>query len=265
MVFASSVIMMQKIQEHFYAHIVDSKNLEILAHASSVSDVPSRLSIYRRSIYEKLRRALELTFPSVWHLLGKECANSVAYAFLNQQKNWPTESILDDWGSHFPVFLKEFPSLSHLFYIEDMARLDWLKQLSYKAADHETLNEQLFQNEFVRNPETFRIMFHPSVFLFESSYYLPDIMDLLDNVTTHVTLKESPSFSIIARQHNEVIIQWISHDLFCFLEWCQKGSSLSMSYARTIETYPHFEITAAIDFILRYPLIDSATAANPLI
>ena len=128
----------KKIQEYFCEGVLDYKNTDILQHICRNKITPEfRISIYRNTILQNLRHALEITFPAIWKLVGQECADSLAYLFVQDKINLPVSNCLDDWGKKFPKFLQNMKPISHLVYLKDIAQVEWLKHLSYCAKDYQ--------------------------------------------------------------------------------------------------------------------------------
>ncbi len=246
--------MLRQLQQDFYAHIINVENSAILNAITPAINLEKRLSIYRGTIREKLRRALELTFPSLWQLVGKECADNVVYAFISET-TWPTESVLDDWGIEFVNFIKTFEPLSYLVYLSDIMRLDWLKQLSEKSAEVNILSLKEFQQHFNEEPEAFKISLHPSVFLFQSPYSINDILDVLEGNQSEITLKPIASFAIVSRFNHDIVTIWITEPLFYFLTLLVTNDFLLNIFEKTLNYYPEFDMSNAMMFLLNNGLI----------
>lgn len=107
--------MMKQIQNDFAKAIFNPNEIEFMKNIRESTIAPEfRLNIYRNNILQNLYRALEITFPAVWKLVGKECANNLAAIFV-EKKNLPLTNCLDDWGANFPRFYKALSRLSILF------------------------------------------------------------------------------------------------------------------------------------------------------
>lgn len=218
-----------------------------------------RFDIYRNTILQNLRHSLEMTFPTIWKLIGKECADSLALNFIQDKNNLPTTNCLDDWGEKFPLFLKNNPTVSHLLYLKDIAEIEWLKHLSYCARDYPVFDPRILQNHLNDRAEQLTLLFNPTVFLYSSPYYLKNIFDLIENPmeTDSIDFQQIPSYAVISRQKNQIIMtHWITQDLFHFLCHIKAGASLGFAYQNTLENNLDFDLLNALQFLLRNEVLD---------
>lgn len=251
-------MLINKIQNDFCASILNQKNTAILEHICHNSILPEfRLNVYRNTILQNLRRALELTFPAIWTLVGKECADNLALTFIQKKTNLPTSHCLDDWGKQFPKFLRNTKPIAHLVYLQAIAQLDWLKHLSYCAADYRPLDPIILQNTLDNHLEKLRLRFNPSVFLYSSFYCLKDIFDLIDNPNKNkkIQLQLVSSYAVIARQNHHVRTHWVSKEIFEFFNQIKKRCTLMQSYEYMLNINPDFDLTAVLQFISKNALL----------
>jgi len=176
------MLTLTQLQQTFYDSVIDKSNHDILKymHTDHINAM-TRLNIYRNTVTEKLRRALEITYPAIWDLLDVACANSVAYAFLQEEKNLPETACLDDWGDHFPEFLRTFQPLEKMVYLCDVAKIQWYMHLSYCGTGDE-------------------------IFHHYCAYHLEAVFHLLENPqeTAAIDIHQKSSYCIISRCGLEV-------------------------------------------------------------
>jgi hypothetical protein len=246
-------MLINQIQKDFSANLLDQKNTAILEHIRQNKILPEcRLHIYRNTIFQNLCRTLELTFPAIWKLVGKECADGLALAFVQKKAHLPMSNCLDDWGEKFPLFLRNTKPVSHLVYLHDIAQLDWLKHLSYGATDHPLFDPILLQKALEDHIEKLRLRFNPSVFLHSSSYALKAICDLIDNPTNDkIQVQSVPSYVVIARHEHSVFTHWISKEQFTFLNLLKKRCTLLQSYEYMLKKNPDFNLAEALQFMIK--------------
>jgi hypothetical protein len=122
---------------------------------------PDRLDIYRNTFVANATRALRLTFPAVYKLVGEGFFEGVAAAFIAQHP--PRSACFDHYGEAFAAFLATFPPAASLAYLADVARLEWAVSCAIHADDVEPLD--LARLAALSPEEQERVSFvpHPSV------------------------------------------------------------------------------------------------------
>jgi len=83
----------------------------------------ARLATYQSTCNGTLVNALRLSYPAVRRVLGAEYFDAVAAQFVRREP--PTSACLNDYGARFAQFAAGQPATGSLFYLEDLARLDW--------------------------------------------------------------------------------------------------------------------------------------------
>ena len=247
----------KQLQQDFAKGVLNKNDITLIQQIRRNAITPEfRFNIYRTTILQNLRNALEITFPAIWQLVGKDCADNLALAFAQEKTNLPNTNCLDDWGAKFPIFLSNFQPIAHLVYLKDMAEIEWLKHLSYCAADDKVLDSRKLK-KLEQSIEKLHVVFNSSVFLYTSSYHLKNIFDLLNNpdASEKIDLLQKQSYAVIVRQQGNVQIHWIAADLFAFLNQLKEGHTLLQAYENTLHTYPQFELVPALQFILNHQLI----------
>lgn len=242
---------MKQMQNDFVKAIFNPNDVEFVKNIreSSINSA-CRLNIYRNNILQNLYRALEITFPAVWKLVGKECADNLAALFCREEKNLPITNCLDDWGASFPHFLQSVEPIKHLIYLPDIAELEWLKHMSYRAAKFRLLNPLKWPKK-LELPEEIYLIFNPSVYLFSSPYSLKEIVDLIERPDEKqiINLRPVECYVVISRQYHCVSIHWISQDMFRFFMFLQNRLSLTHAYEAVYKTNSDFDLHAALQFI----------------
>jgi hypothetical protein len=115
-----------KLQQDFFANCkpgADPENSFYKNFTAPKKLAEQRLDIYRQSIQLSLQNALILTYPATARLLTDKLFNQLSAQFL--EKQLPTYSDLNYFGSQFPCFLQQ-QSMDHLpAYAADLAKLEW--------------------------------------------------------------------------------------------------------------------------------------------
>lgn len=244
---------LKSIQQDFLNTIIQEETIHSDIIASTYP--AQRLAIYRQTILETLRQALELTFPGIWMLIGKDCANHLAKLFCQDLSNLPTEACLDDWGAQFPKFIGQQSALSHLPYLQDYAEYEWLKHRSFCAPSSISLTLADLQLAPETDLETLQLDFKPAVFIFYSEYPLNKIEALIENPNAEaININSNKSYALITRKNNVIHTEWINADLHCFIEALRNKYPLGQALIKTQEKYPQFNLTQSLQFLIQSSL-----------
>lgn len=124
-----------QIQAAFYAAVVDPAQedslLPLLVETPAIAR--QRLLAYRRSVYGNLIAALEATYPVLVAIVGTPFFRQTARAFIQVQPSLSGD--LNDYGAPLADFLESDGAAGELPYLPDVARLEWLVQQVFYAAD----------------------------------------------------------------------------------------------------------------------------------
>lgn len=223
------------------------------------SDYPSeRLNIYRQTIIQNLRQALEITYPGIWVLLGKECANSVAYSYINNINHLPNTGCLDDWGESFSDFLDKKPELKMLPYLKDFAQYEWFKHLAYREAESNCVSYNDLNNLSEKILEQSKLILHPSLYIMKSEFQLDKILELVENFdASGFELKRYQTYALIFRSESGVMTYWITEDNFFFFQNILNQHTLAECFKNTEKNYPDFKFSEAFSFLMSCKLISS--------
>lgn len=249
----------KQLQEAFFESVFNKQDTTIFEQFCHNEIAPEfRFNIYRNTILQNLRNSLEMTFPAIWKLVGKVCADALALAFVQDPCNLPKTNCLDDWGEKFPAFLQNNEMVKHLLYLKDIAEIEWLRHLSYCSQDYLVLDSSVLKKHINNSVDKLCLIFNPSVFLYSSPYYLKNIFELIENpfeIST-INFQHLPSYAVIARQKKQILTHWITNDLFHFLCHIKKGSPLGQSYESTLENHPDFNLFSGLQFLLQNELLE---------
>lgn len=226
-----------ELQKDFLHYFKDSSVLLKMIKTDGVTS-HNRLNVYHNNITQALRKALFLIYPLTWRLIGEECANGAAYAFIREGISLPTIGNLDDWGDGFPTFLEQFPPTQSLPYLPDFARFEWLKHVAYGAKDATPLTPLDFKD---MDPACYReliLKIHPSAQLFSSLFPLDQVLSVVEGIVDSVQLENRKSHVLIIRPFQSVNVHWLSEIHFLFFTFLHEGFSLM----ETLEKLDHEDI-----------------------
>ena len=149
------------VQRALCRSVVARDDGEVRAYAVAGGIDPARrLAIYRNNFSAVLTNALRRSYPAVHRLVGDDCFDGTARAFIEDQP--PQRANLDDYGAGFAEFLAQFPPVAALGYLPEVARIEWAVVHALHAPDAVPLD--LARLAALTSDEQARVRFapHPS-------------------------------------------------------------------------------------------------------
>jgi hypothetical protein len=118
------MLSLRELQLAFCRSVTGPPSTDLLSLiAGDVLASDERFSIYRNNVLSRLSETLRAAFPVVRRIVGPECFDYAAHAFI--EEHLPSEACLSAYGTQFPDFLKSLSAVSELSYLPDVARLEW--------------------------------------------------------------------------------------------------------------------------------------------
>jgi hypothetical protein len=90
-------------------------------------------AVHAANIRATLTDSLRTSFPVTETLVGPDWFRRMAVAFIAAHP--PSRPVLAEYGAELPVYLADRAAAEGLPYLADVARLEWLRQTAYFAAD----------------------------------------------------------------------------------------------------------------------------------
>ncbi|EIL99263.1 DUF2063 domain-containing protein [Rhodanobacter thiooxydans] len=148
----------------------------VLGHGDDVAawidgaglDPAARLRIYRNAVAATLEAALHDTFPTVHALVGEDFFDAMAARY--RQRHPSTCGNLQSFGGALPGFIEAMPQARSLGYLADIARLDWLRQLTVLAPDATPADAHAAADAAAVEPRQLHLRLHPSLHLLHSRW-----------------------------------------------------------------------------------------------
>lgn len=239
--------LLPELQRSFSAALFDS-------HVTPPDDVISnavrhpvrRFNVYRNNVVTSLVDVLEAYFPVVGRLVGSEFFRAMARAFVVVTP--PASPILSRYGAEFPQFLTTFPPIQDLPYLADVARLEWLRQRAYHAADAPPLRGEQLATVPADQVRNIAFRPHPSLGLLSSVYPVVSIWrtNALDDEVCAVTLEAGDEYALIVRPRLEVHVVPVSVGTHIFATSLVSGNPLGAASADAIAIDREFNLQASL-------------------
>lgn len=192
-----------------------------------------RLALYRRTILSNYRKALAASYPVVRRLTGATFFQAAVDAFVQACPS--TSGDLNIYGADFGDFLAGYSPASHLEYLADVARLEWVIDEAQRAREAVHVPEALLGALAVVRPRRLpdlRFVLDPSCRLLASPYPILRIWRTNQPGYTgddRVMLDEGPDRLLVRRGPDGVSIERVPAGDHAWLAALQRGATLGAS------------------------------------
>ncbi len=201
---------------------------ELEAHLSPFAPAPQqrRFAIYRNNMHASLIAALAARFPVVQCLLGEEFFRAMARCFILQHP--PSGPVLAEYGAGLADFMAAFEPLCDLPYLPDMARLEWLRQRAYHAADAAIADLAALAALPTERLARLRLRLHPATYWLASDYPVLSIWQAHQGEEVPPTLTtEQAEAVLVTRPDLHLLITALPPGGAAFLAALHQGADLA--------------------------------------
>ena len=206
-----------------------------------------RLAVYRNNIFSSLTDALRETFPIVCRLVDDRFFSYAAHEFIGD--NPPKRPSLAEYGGAFPDFLAGFPPCRDLFYLEDVARFEWLMNVAGHASDAEAVSADCLAA--VESQDAIHLVFtlHPSYGYLSSRWPVDRIWRANQPGARGDAVIDLASGGVhleVSRQNGDVVFRALDQATFAFRQALAKHASLGEVIEQTFAMEPDFAVGDAL-------------------
>lgn len=231
-------------------------------HPSSDDIYPlAHLSIYRNNILYTLENALLDTYPLIKQLVGEDFFHHLAQAYIERYPS--RQSHLQYYGEYFHEFLAEFPAVSHLIYLPEVAKFEWACQQLYYAPHYARLDAHKLQSFPEESHEELRLEWHPAAELIAFAYPMLEIIALCKGERKEdIDLATGGIQLLLHRFELEILIHPLTASEWVFLTAIKAGQSLKAAYHAALLKEPSFDLTKQLMFCMEQHIIVDAYLPN---
>ena len=234
----------------------DAQGLEPWVDARGLAP-QDRIQVYRNMVFNTLSGALVTSFPVVLRLVGQDCFEGLASRYIAAIPS--SSGNLQDYGQSFPDFLASAAETAGLPYLPDVARLEWLRQEAYLAADADAIAPEwltlLKDDELAQS----KIDLHPSIHLLASQHPIFDIWRFCHDENPHqLHLGGEGQAVMVWRDDIQIAIQPVSLGAHRFVAALLAGRSLDEAISAAVAIDPEFDLASAFHLLLQHGLVVDA-------
>lgn len=229
---------------------------DVGCHSGTLAD--KRFAVYRNNVVMSLTQVLEAYFPGVLRLVGAEFFRALAREFILGHP--PRSPVLSRYGAQFPQFLEAFSPVADLPYLPDVARLEWLQQRAYHAADAVPLTAHDLAHVPHSDIARLCFVFHPSAQIQRSQYPIFSIWrtNTFDDVVDRIDGNAAGQAVLVSRVRLEVRTLLLTSGAYTFLAALMAGAKLQEAAEAASIEVEGFRIEPAIQALLDLDAISGA-------
>jgi len=107
----------------------DTKLLNIFSE--NHKKIEAYVNIYKNNFYENLTNTLTIVYPTVKKLIGENYFENLCKLYI--KNNLPKKNNLVNYGENFASYIKSIQWLKNLYYLPDIAKLDYCMNKVYNS------------------------------------------------------------------------------------------------------------------------------------
>lgn len=244
-----------ELQRQFMAALYDPKAPGPLARIAGNGLAPAaRLRIYRHSCNETQTAALRTTYPAVLALVGDAFFNQMARGY---RRAHPSHSgNLQLFGDALAGYVETLPGCRSLPYLPDVARLEWLRQLTILAPDAAPIGPDALAAAIRGAGDSLRLVLHPSLHVLESGHPLLTLWNYaLHPDDEKLVLDEVGECVALWREDAEVAMGALDPASFACIAALAQEASLGAALRAATAIDPDFELDTCLESIGEHGLI----------
>lgn len=194
-----------------------------------------RFRVYRNNVFASLVNTLRARYPVIERLVGEDFYEAAARHFIEAHP--PRSPMLIDYGEGFSAFLESFEPADTLPYLADVARLEWLRQRAYHAADRKALGLSDLARAPSDRASALTFEFHPSTALIVSPYPIVSIWETNahDAETRPIGPDLTGEAALVVRPDYDVLVVRLDEAEHAFTTALYEGATLREAAAKGAE------------------------------
>ncbi|MCB1519008.1 MAG: putative DNA-binding domain-containing protein [Hyphomicrobiaceae bacterium] len=209
-----------------------------------------RFAVYRNNVVMSLTDVVAAFFPVVARLLGGDFFRATARAFILERP--PASPVLTRYGAELPEFLSEFRPVTDLPYLPDVARLEWMQQRAYHAANARPLTRADLSHVEPDEVPRLCFLFHPSAQIQRSRFPVFSIWrtNTFDEDVKFIPAEAAGEAVLVSRVGLEVKALLLDPGFYTFFEALMAGVPLGEAAMEASREASAFDFQKALAALL---------------
>ena len=243
---------LDELQRDFAEALRSGESGPILPHISGRTiDAADRIAVHLRHTRRSLTRALSGIFPVTVQIVGDGFFEFAADAFIRAHP--PTDPCLSRYGELLANFLNRFAPSSHLAYLPDLVRLEWMLHVASLQTTLPSVNVTALAAIGAKDVPRLTLRFQPGMHYLTSAWAIDQIY-LAHNgpqMVRQINADEGP----VWLQIYSAGFHRLSRGDYRFRDMLTYGASLELAHAGALLDEPDFDVQAALGNILNAGLV----------
>lgn len=250
---------LRELQLQFAAAVFDEPS-EAIANQVLSNGLSSarRLRVYHHNIFASLSDALRAVFPVIEKLVGADFFGHVAHSYITAH---PSHSgNLQLFGANFANYLTTFAGLEHLYYLGDVAHLEWRYHEVFHAASHAPLALDQLGAVAPADYDALRFTLHPAARLVASPY--PILKIWLANQSDaegaeEINIDSGSAHLLVIRRDLDIEFESLSVGAYTLLTELYQGARFDDASTAALSAQPDCDIALTFQyFVMSKVLVD---------
>lgn len=208
---------------------------------NGASFAPHPLAVYRNNYRIGLMELLASIYRITRELVGEDFFTALSREYVKQHPSHSGNVHL--YGAQMGDFLARFEPVTHLPYLPDVGRMEWLLHRLYYTADHQPLDVTTLATLDGDGWDNLRLPLQNALALIESPWALAQIhaFHQPDAEQTAFALA-TPTQLLLWRVNGEVQLQTLDAAAFAFLKALQQNQTLAAATESALAIQPDFDL-----------------------
>ena len=232
------------LQRQLVANLLDP-DIEGAAALTAATSIPAqeRIDFYGSNVVINFRETLRAVYPVVARLVGAHFFDRAADIFFDAHPS--ARGDLNLFGERFADFVETWTSTGEHPYLADLARLEWCIELSYRAADRESLHLHDLAAVPPERQEKLKFELHPSCRLLASTWPIQRVWQANQPGAPEglpIDLSGGGVFLLIRRQQFDVVVETLDGGGFCMLNLLAIGRPFDEACRSAVAAQADFDL-----------------------
>ena len=228
--------------------------------AVKAPNIQRRFDVYRNNVMASLIEALKANFPITFALVGQDFFNALAVGYISE--NPPVIPMLFQYGAEFPSFIAEYPAVSTIPYLSDVAQLENHWRAAYHAVEKQSIDITAVQAFSPEDQMNLLFEIHPSASILKSGWPIYSIWQGHESGDMGQIDLEVSENVVICRPQVNVLLANLNMEACVFFRQIINGQTLGEAYGAAAELNEEFDLSYSFGQLFAMGLVTALSVKN---